>query len=74
MRHPMFFIYFLVFILTYLSINAYIFIHGYRMLDAFNISKTLYISVFSTLALSYIIGELVQRNHSSVFSDVLITF
>jgi len=74
MRHPMFFVYFLVFILIYLSINAYIFIHGYRMLDVFGVSKMFYISLFSTLALSYIVGEIVQRNHSSVFSDVLITF
>lgn len=74
MRHPMFIIYFLLFILTYLSINAYIFVHGYRMLDAFGISRSVYSILFILLASAYIIGEIIQRNHSSILSDVLITF
>jgi hypothetical protein len=74
MHHPMFFLYFSVFIALYVSINAYIFLHGYRMIGDFNISPIVYTIIFSWFASAYIIGEIVQRHHSSVFSDVLITF
>ncbi len=74
MRHPMFFLYFSVFILLYVSINAYIFIHGYRMVDAFSFSHLFFTVIFLVLSFSYIIGEMIQRNHSSVVSDALITF
>jgi hypothetical protein len=74
MRHPIFFLYFSVFIALYVSINGYIFIHGYHMVDAFSLSHTLYTILFLMFASAYIFGEIIQRNHSSVFSDALITF
>lgn len=70
----MFFLYFSVFITLYICINAYIFIHGYNMVDSFSLSHTAYTIIFLMLASSYIIGELIQRDHSSVVSDALITF
>lgn len=74
MRHPMFFFYFLIFISTYVLINGYIFLHWYRMVGDFGMKPAVYSTVFIILASSYIIGELIQRNHSSLFSDILITF
>ncbi len=70
----MFFLYFSVFIALYVSINAYIFLHGYRMIGDFDISRVAYTIVFLLFASAYIIGEIIQRTHSSVFSDALITF
>lgn len=70
----MFFLYFSVFIAIYISINAYIFIHGYQMVDAFSLSYIAYTVIFLILASAYIIGEIIQRNHSSIVSDALITF
>lgn len=44
------------------------------MVDDFEWSYTLYTSIFILFSSSYLIGELVQRHHSSVYSDALITF
>lgn len=74
MRHPMFFFYLFIFIGTYVLLNAYIFLHGYRMIGDFGMRPAVYTSIFLVLSSSYIIWELIQRNHSSIFSDILITF
>lgn len=74
MRHPMFFLYFLIFISIYVLLNGYIFVHGYRMVGQFGIQPMMYSIIFLIFASSYIVGELIQRNHSSIISDILITF
>lgn len=44
------------------------------MLDVFEINPVVYSLIFSLLAFSYIIGEILQRKKSSIWSDLLITF
>jgi len=63
-------IFFLIVFIIYFSANAYIFIKGYRAMQGY-MSLLIYSASFILLALTFIVGKILERNSSSVVADVL---
>ncbi len=51
--------------------NAYIFIKAYNAIPAARENKTLFIIIFTAVALSFIAAKVLEARHSTVFSDIL---
>jgi len=63
-------IFFLIVFIIYFSANAYIFIKGYRAMQGY-MSLLFYSASFILLALTFIIGKILERSSSSVVADIL---
>lgn len=67
-------IFFLIVFTLYFLVNFYLFIKGFRVMPAAGNYRLIYTLVFIILASAFIIGKILERNHSSVFSDILNIF
>jgi predicted MPP superfamily phosphohydrolase len=56
---------------VYILANLYIFIKGYNIIKSQDNIKLVYSITFILLAATFIAGKFLERNHSSVFADVL---
>jgi len=64
-------LFFIVVFSVYFLVNLYLFLKGYRAVSGFNGNSAVYTVCFLVLALSFIAGKIIERNHHSVFSDIL---
>jgi uncharacterized protein len=67
-----FVIFFSIFLTVYSLVNFYIFIHGRQALSPYPALKAPYLALFLFLALSYIIGRILERLWLSAVSDVFV--
>ncbi len=64
-------IFFLIVFTIYFFANFYIFIKGYRVIPEGTSLRLVYSVVFFLLASTFIAGKVLERNSSTIFSDVL---
>ena len=64
-------IFFLIVFTIYFLANFYIFIKGYRIIPQVNHYRLIYSLAFVILASTFILGKILERNSSSVFTDIL---
>jgi predicted MPP superfamily phosphohydrolase len=64
-------IFFLIVFAIYFLVNFYIFIKGYRIIPQGNYYKLIYSVAFILLAATFIAGKILERNSSTIFSDIL---
>ena len=64
-------IFFLAAFTIYFLANFYLFMKGYRIVPAVNHYRLIYVLSFIFLATTFIAGKILERVHSSVFSDIL---
>lgn len=67
-----FIIFFSIFLTVYGLVNFYIFIRGWQAISLYPALKTPYLALFLFLALSYIIGRVLERLWLSAVSDVFV--
>jgi uncharacterized protein len=64
-------IFFIIVFLIYLLANFYIFFKGYRTISVTGNFRLIYTIIYIVLASTFIAGKILERNHSSVFTDIL---
>jgi uncharacterized protein len=64
-------IFFIVVFVIYFLTNLYIFIKGYRAIQGTSNYRLWYSFIYIVLASAFIAGKMLERNHSSVFTDAL---
>jgi predicted MPP superfamily phosphohydrolase len=64
-------IFFLIVFTLYFLANFYIFIKGYRIIPSVNHYRLIYALIFIPLASTFITGKILERNSSTLFSDIL---
>jgi len=64
-------VFFIIVFTVYFLANLYLFLKGYNIISRMNGSKILYTVIFCTVASLFIAGRVIERNHSSVFSDII---
>jgi uncharacterized protein len=64
-------IFFVIVFTIYFLTNFYIFLKGYRAISASGNFRVTYTIIYIVLASAFIAGKMLERNHSSVFTDVL---
>jgi predicted MPP superfamily phosphohydrolase len=67
-----FIVFFSIVLVLHGLINYYIFIHGWHALVSYTALRPYYIAVFVVVALSYLTGQVLERNAPSILSDVLV--
>ena len=67
-------IFFLIAFTLYFLINFYLFRKGIRIIPPAGNLRLIYASVFILFASAFILGKILERNHSTVFSDILNIF
>jgi uncharacterized protein len=63
-------VFFIIVFAVYFLANYYIFLKGYKTLSTGN-SRFLYTIIYILLASAFIAGKILERNHSSVLTDIL---
>ncbi|MBN1108125.1 MAG: metallophosphoesterase [Bacteroidales bacterium] len=71
MKNHQFLIFFSIVFTIYFLGNLYIFIKGYNSIPGAREHRILYFTAFILLASMFVIGKILETNHSSVFSDIL---
>jgi predicted MPP superfamily phosphohydrolase len=64
-------IFFIIVFLIYFLANFYIFFKGYRTISVLGNFRLIYTIIYIVLASTFIAGKILERNHSSVFTDIL---
>ena len=64
-------IFFTIVFTLYFLINLYLFLKGYRVMPETGNFKKLYLIIFILLAATFITGKVLERNHSTIISDVM---
>ena len=64
-------IFFTIVFAIYFLANYYIFIKGYRAIGIPGNFRLIYTIIFIVLAMTFVAGKIFERNHSSVFTDIL---
>jgi len=64
-------VFFLIAFLIYFLANLYIFLKGYRAIHVSGNFRLIYTIIYIVLASTFIVGKILERNHSTVFTDIL---
>jgi predicted MPP superfamily phosphohydrolase len=64
-------VFFLIVLIIYFSVNLYIFLKGFRSIPDSGSLRLIYTIIYIVLATTFIAGKFLERNHSSVFTDIL---
>jgi predicted MPP superfamily phosphohydrolase len=64
-------IFFLIAFTIYFLTNLYIYLKGLKVIPHAGSLRLLYSIIFAVLALTFIVGKILERNNSTVFTDVL---
>ena len=64
-------IFFLIVFTIYFLINFYLYRKGLRVMPLHGSYRSVYTIIFILIASTFIIGKILERNHSTVFSDIL---
>jgi predicted MPP superfamily phosphohydrolase len=72
MKQSGFLIFFSIVLAVYAAVNYYIFIRGWQAIPRESVLRTYYVIIFIFIALSYIIGRILERIYLSSWSDILV--
>jgi predicted MPP superfamily phosphohydrolase len=64
-------VFFIIVLTVYFFTNLYIFLKGYRVLPDSGNLRLIYTIIYIVLASTFIAGKLLERNHSTVLTDIL---
>jgi predicted MPP superfamily phosphohydrolase len=64
-------VFFIIVLTIYIFTNLYIFLKGYRAVPDSGSFRLIYTIIYIVLASTFIAGKFLERNHSSVFTDIL---
>lgn len=64
-------VFFIIVLTIFFFTNLYIFLKGYRAIPDSGTFRLIYTIIYIVLASTFIAGKILERNHSSVFTDIL---
>ena len=64
-------VFFIIVFAIYFLTNFYIFLKGYRAIPESGNLRLIYTIIYIVLASTFIAGKFLERNHSSVFTDIM---
>lgn len=65
-------LFFIIFFLLYTSLNFYVFIHGWQVISAYPILRSIYAVLFIIIAYGYILAKLLYKFLSPLAYDILL--
>jgi uncharacterized protein len=64
-------VFFIIVFTIYFLVNLYIFLKGYRAIPETGNFRLIYTIIYILIASAFVAGKFLERNHSSVFTDIL---